>query len=70
MPTQLRPVSIISSLIILEHYFAWLFEECLDAGQHIVNHYLRSRLDALSATGLKVNGANLVTQNNTLRLGA
>lgn len=50
--------------------FPWLFKECLDAGQHIVNHHLRSRLDTLGATGLKINGANLVTQNNPLRFGA
>lgn len=47
-----------------------LFKECLDTGQHIVNHHIRNRLDALGATGLKVNGANLVTQNNPLCLGA
>ena len=47
-----------------------VIQECLEAGQDMVNHHLCSRLNTLGATRLKVNGANLIIQNNTLCLGA
>ncbi|MDR6918914.1 hypothetical protein J2X66_005819 [Pseudomonas sp. 3296] len=45
-----------------------LLKKRLDSGQHIVNHHIRSRFNTLGATGLKIDGANLVTQDNTLCL--
>jgi hypothetical protein len=42
----------------------------MDAGQHIVNYHIGDRLHALGAVCLKINGANLIAQHNTLRFGA
>ncbi len=37
-----------------------LFNKHLNAGQYIVHHYLGNRLYALTPTGLKINGAELI----------
>lgn len=46
-----------------------LFEECLDAGQHIFNDSLGNRLHSLGSASLKVDGANLIAKHHALRLG-
>jgi len=50
--------------------FPLLFNQNLNASQHIVHHHIGGRLDALGSSGLKINGADLIAQHDTLRLSS